>query len=117
MPITPTILAGIREQFEYVAKRGHAERTIDAVRRATVVVCGQVLYVSDTDGKRVAKFGRRMVAMRTGIPRGLSGRYGSFSACVSESQDCTVEAATYAEMASPGSAGSHGNYRYAYEGW
>ena len=55
MPITPTILAGIREQLEYVAKRGHAQRTIDAVRRATVVVCGQVMRVRGGQGKRVAE--------------------------------------------------------------
>ena len=54
MPITPTILAGIREQLEYVAKRGHAERTINAVRRATVTVCGQV-FTYHNDGRRVAK--------------------------------------------------------------
>lgn len=55
MPITPTILAGIREQLEYVAKRGHAQRTINAVRRATVVVCGQVMRVRGGQGKRVAE--------------------------------------------------------------
>ena len=54
MPITPTILAGIQSQLEYVAKRGHAERTINAVRRATVVVCGQV-FTYHNDGRRVAK--------------------------------------------------------------
>jgi len=54
MPITPTILAGIRSQLEYVAKRGHAQRTIDAVRRSTVVVCGQV-FTYHNDGKRVAR--------------------------------------------------------------
>lgn len=55
MPITPSILAGIHAQLEYLAKRGHAERTINAVRRANQTVNGQVMRVKGGQGKRVAE--------------------------------------------------------------
>lgn len=55
MPITPTILAEIRAAHVQAAQRGHAERTINAVRRANQALNGQVMRVRGGQGKRVAE--------------------------------------------------------------